>query len=289
MKILDGKKLADKILLNLKKEIKKNNLKLRLAVVSLGKDKVSEVYLKIKERTAKKIGVDFKLYRFEKNIDKKKLSQEIRKIVANKRNSGVIIQLPLPKKFPADDFLNLIPFNKDVDLLSFESLGKFYQGISEILPPTVSAVSKLFREYRINLKGKNIVLLGSGRLVGKPLAVYFINQGATVLVLNKETKKVSDFTKKADILISGTGQPGLVKGKMIKKGETYVSLEAVKWSGHLSSPVSGEIIDVNEELFDEPSLINRDPYGSWIMKVKMSNPEELKELLNAKQIEEVIG
>ena len=237
MKILDGKKLADKILLNLKKEIKKNNLKLRLAVVSLGKDKVSEVYLKIKERTAKKIGVDFKLYRFEKNINKKELTQEIRKIVANKRNSGVIIQLPLPKKFSADDFLNLIPFNKDVDLLSFESLGKFYQGISEILPPTVSAVSKLFREYRINLKGKNIVLLGSGRLVGKPLAVYFINQGATVLVLNKETNKVSDFTKKADILISGTGQPGLVKGKMIKKGAIVIDV-GTKW---LNGKVRGDV------------------------------------------------
>jgi len=237
MKILDGKKLADRILLNLKKEIKKNNLKLRLTVVSLGKDKVSEVYLKIKERTAKKIGVDFKLYHFEKNIDKKELTQEIKKIVANKRNSGVIIQLPLPKKFLADDFLNLIPFNKDVDLLSFEGLGRFYQGISEILPPTVSAISKLFEEYQINLKGKNIVLLGRGRLVGKPLAVYFINQGATVLVLNKETKKISDFTKKADILISGTGQPGLVKGKMIKKGAIVIDVGA-KW---LNGKIRGDV------------------------------------------------
>jgi len=73
------------------------------------------------------------------------------------------------------------------------------------------------------------------------------------------------------------------KGKKIKQGETYVSLEAVKWSGHLSSPVSGEIVEVNEKLFDEPSLINRDPYGCWIMKVKMSNKEELKMLMNAKE------
>ncbi|MEM5871321.1 MAG: glycine cleavage system protein GcvH [Candidatus Aenigmatarchaeota archaeon] len=75
------------------------------------------------------------------------------------------------------------------------------------------------------------------------------------------------------------------KGRKIKKGETYVSLEAVKWSGHLSSPVSGEVIDVNEKLFDEPSLINKDPYGSWIMKVKISDKSELKSLMKAKEIE----
>ncbi|MEM7816009.1 MAG: glycine cleavage system protein GcvH [Candidatus Aenigmatarchaeota archaeon] len=74
-------------------------------------------------------------------------------------------------------------------------------------------------------------------------------------------------------------------GKKIKSGETYVSLEAVKWSGHLSSPVSGEIIEVNEKLFDEPSRINKDPYGSWIMKVRMSNPTEAKSLMKAKEAE----
>lgn len=76
------------------------------------------------------------------------------------------------------------------------------------------------------------------------------------------------------------------KGKKINKGETYVSLEAVKWSGHLSSPVSGEIVDVNEGLFDEPSKINKDPYGSWIMKVKLSKPDEEKELMGSKECEE---
>ena len=74
------------------------------------------------------------------------------------------------------------------------------------------------------------------------------------------------------------------KGEQILKGSTYVSLESVKWSGHLQSPVSGEIIDVNEALFDEPSKINKDPYGSWIMKVKLSNKDELKDLLSAQQI-----
>ena len=76
------------------------------------------------------------------------------------------------------------------------------------------------------------------------------------------------------------------KGKKIKKGESYISLEAVKWSGHLSSPVSGEIIDVNESLFDEPSKINNDPYGSWIMKVEMESSSEIKSLMNAKEASE---
>jgi glycine cleavage system H protein len=96
---------------------------------------------------------------------------------------------------------------------------------------------------------------------------------AIVGVIEPATKKVKEF-----VFVKLPE-----KGKKIKQGETYVSLEAVKWSGHLSSPVSGEIIEVNEKLFDEPSLINKDPYGSWIMKVRMSDKGELKKLMKAKE------
>jgi len=100
------------------------------------------------------------------------------------------------------------------------------------------------------------------------------NGVATVGIIEPAVKKVREF-----VFIKLPK-----KGTTIKKGETYVSLEAVKWSGHLSSPVSGEIIEVNDALFDEPSKINRDPYGSWIMKVRMSKPEEENDLIRADEV-----
>jgi glycine cleavage system H protein len=102
---------------------------------------------------------------------------------------------------------------------------------------------------------------------------------AIVGIIEKAAKKVKEF-----VFIKLPE-----KGKEIKKGEIYVSLEAIKWSGHLSSPISGKIIDVNEELFDEPSKINKDPYGSWIMKVKLKNKDELKELMDNEKAKEYYG
>lgn len=237
MKILDGKKLSEKILQGLKKEIKKANLKLRLAVVQVGKNPVSNVYIESKRKAAEKLGMNFKLYQFDEKIRPDDLKKEIERIVGDPENSGVIIQLPLPKKFLTDEFLNLIPAEKDVDVLSEKSLGKFYQGKLKILPPIVAGILELLRNYKIKLKGKNIVLLGAGRLVGLPLAVQLMREKATISVLNEFTKDTASFTKKADILISGVGKPNLVKGDMVKRGVVVVDAGTTMLKGKLLGDV----------------------------------------------------
>lgn len=235
MKILDGKKLSEEILENLKKDynspnesshspkggrdpIKKRKLKLRLAVIQVGENPVSKIFISQKKKACEKAGINFKLFKFPAKISASKLKKEIEKIVKNLANSGVIIQLPLPKKFFPEEFLNLIPEEKDIDVLSEKSLGKFYQGTLLILPPTVSGISRLLKSYQIKVKGKDVVIVGAGRLVGNPLVLRLLQQEATVSVLNDFTKDIPSFTKKADILISGVGKPDLITGKMVKKG-----------------------------------------------------------------------
>lgn len=237
MQILDGKKVSEKILDNLKKEIKKANLKLRLAVVQVGKNPVSRVYIESKRKAAEKLGMNFKLYQFDEKIRPDDLKKEIERIVGDPENSGVIIQLPLPKGLFPDDYLNLIPEKKDVDVLSEKSLGKFYQGKLKILPPIVAGILELLRSYKIKLKGKNIVLLGAGRLVGLPLAVQLMREKASISVLNEFTKDPVFFTEKADILISGVGKPNLVKGNMVKRGVVIVDAGTTILKGKLLGDV----------------------------------------------------
>lgn len=218
MKILDGKRISQKILTKIRNEVKKRDLKLRLAVILIGENPVSQVFINQKKKASQKTGIDFKLFKFSKETEKQKLEIEIKKIIKNPKNSGIIIQLPLPKKFQPEEFLNLIPANKDVDVLSEKSLGKFFQGTLNILPPTVKGILYLLRDYKISPFGKNVVIIGAGRLVGLPLTLQLLREKATVTVLNEFTKDITFFTKKADILISGVGKPHLICDKMIKKG-----------------------------------------------------------------------
>lgn len=236
-KILDGKKLSEEILARLKKEIKKSNLKLRLAVIQVGKNPVSSVYIERKRKAAEKIGMGFKLYQFEEKISGQSFKKAIGKIVKIPENSGVIIQLPLPKKFLADEFLNLIPAEKDIDVLSEKSLGRYYQGALKILPPIVEGILGLLKSYKIGLKGKNAVVMGAGRLVGLPLIPQLLREKATLSVLNEFTRDAEFFTKKADIVISGVGKPNLIKGNTVKKGVVAVDAGTVMLKGKLFGDV----------------------------------------------------
>jgi len=222
MILLDGKKLSEKILNSLKREIKKSQLDLRLAVVQVGENPVTQIFINQKKKACEKIGLNFKLFKFPAKIGNLELKREIEKIVKNPVNSGVIIQLPLPKKFQPEEFLNLIPEEKDIDVLSEKSLGKFYQGILKVLPPTVQGILYLFKNYKIELRGKNVVIVGAGRLVGFPLAIQLLKTKATVSVLNEFTRDIPFFIKKADILVLGVGWPNLIQGDILKKGVVVI-------------------------------------------------------------------
>jgi len=233
MKLLKGQKIAQTILENLKKEIEASGLRLRLAVVLVGENSVSRVFIRQKEKIADSLGIDFKLFHFSEDVSFSNLKKEIQEICVDPENSGVVIQLPLPPALRKNDqeILNIIPSEKDPDILSENNLGKFYSDTLRALPPVVAAISYLFDNYNINPEEKNVLLVGTGRLVGFPLAVWLLKKEATVSAINKFTKDISFFTQKADIIISGVGKPGLIKGDMIKEGAVIIDAGASSEKG----------------------------------------------------------
>lgn len=237
MKIFNGKKLAEEILENLKKEIKKKKLKLRLIVIQVGKNPVSQIFVNQKKKACKFIDVDFKLYQFKERISVQGLKKKIAKIVNNPNNSGIIIQLPLPKYLDTQKILNTVPQKKDVDVLSESSLGKFYTGTLLILPPTVKGIAYFLEKYGIKVKGKHVVVVGVGRLVGNPLALWLLHEKATVSTINEFTKETSFFTKRADILVTGVGKPNLIRGSMVKEGVIVIDAGCSMEKGKLVGDV----------------------------------------------------
>lgn len=219
--IIDGKKISEKILNRLEEEIKGKQLKLKLAVVLVGDDPASKIYVKKKEEACKRIGIAFALFELSADIEKEELKKEIDSIVNDGEISGVVIQLPLPKKFNAQDILNLIPKEKNAEAIS----------------PVVCALEHILQEYNISLEDKEVVLVGKGLLVGVPVSKW----------LNKQSISFSGIEniKNADIIISGVGQPGLIKKDMIKQGATIIDVggdvdpEVSEKAGYITPLVGG--------------------------------------------------
>jgi len=239
-KLLDGKKLAEKILKGVKRQIKSRRLKLKLAVVLVGDNSVSQVFIRKKKEICEKVGIGFKLYQLEKNISLQGLKNAVEKIAEEKDNSGIVIQLPLPKNFGSDsqEILNIIPPEKDIDCLSQGNLDNFYKGEPLILPPVVGAVSHFLKDYNIPIKGKNIVVIGAGRLVGQPVNKWLLDKKAMVSLVDKFTKNVPSLTKRADIIISGVGKPGLITGEMVKSGVVVIDAGTIVEGNKLKGDIN---------------------------------------------------
>ena len=230
-KILDGKKLANKILDGLKEEAKKLPL-IKLAVILVGKDPASVSFIKQKQKAAWRIGAEFKLYKFNKNISEQKLIKEIEKIIKIKDNTGIVIQLPLPKHIKQQKVLNIIPAKKDVDALSVDN--------SFVESPTVSGIMRILKEYNIKIKGKKVVIIGMGKLVGKPLAKIIKRAGADLITYDIRTKNLKPNTLKADILVSATGCPYLIKEDMVKRGTIVIDAGFAKINNKIIGDVDFE-------------------------------------------------
>lgn len=222
MILLDGKKLAQKMLDILKKEISESKKELRLAAVFVGDNQITKKFLEQKKGAAQDIGLGLRIYDFPETISTNELRGRLAEIVHEEKNTGVIVQLPLPEHINTQYILNAIVPEKDVDVLSARALGNFFVGKSEVLPPVVGAVRAFFDEYGIECRGKHAVVVGAGKLVGKPVAVWLMNEGAAVSVVNEFTKDTSEFTKRGDIIISGAGKPKLITGDMVKEGVVVI-------------------------------------------------------------------
>ncbi|MEK7659430.1 MAG: bifunctional 5,10-methylenetetrahydrofolate dehydrogenase/5,10-methenyltetrahydrofolate cyclohydrolase [Patescibacteria group bacterium] len=253
--IIDGRKIAQKILDEASEKPPNFKKPLRLVGILIGDNTELRKFVELKKKAAEEVGIDFRVYEFPENITNNKLREELNKIAKAKVNHGIIIELPLPKHLNTQYLLNTISEEKDVDVLSEKSQGKFFVGRSKILPPAVEAVKQIFNEYKIDPKGKTAAVFGYGLLVGKLVSHWLINQGATVSIITEYTKEPEKFSKESDIIISGVGpsyakasegKKKLITEDMVKEGAVVIDFGkdvdfdlVSKKAGLITPPIGG--------------------------------------------------
>ncbi len=234
MKIIDGKKIASEIVGELKNKQKPEKF---MAAILVGNDSASENFINQKEKTAKELGIDFRIYRFDKELHNDELREEVRKVAEHGTCGGVIVQLPLPQQINKHYILNVIPRERDVDVISERSIGAFYTGRNPILPPAAGTAEKILAAAGVNLESAAIAVVGLGFLVGRPTSICLMDKAKELILLDK----FSDLSvlKNADVVICGTGQAGLIKPEMLKEGAGVIdfgySLKDGKISGDLDA------------------------------------------------------
>ena len=225
MNKIDGKKIANSIIDEVHKDVQKlrtQGIILKLAVVLVGDNKASLSFIKKKEELSKKVGKEFALFTFPKDIKEEELIDKINEIQSQEDITSIIVQLPLPKQLNKRKVLDTLDPNKDVDCLTSYNLGKLAAGITRVMPPTAGAVMEIIERHKITTKGKHIVVVGKGDLVGKPLSILLTQDSATMTVCNKHTENLAHYTRQADIIITATGVPGLISVEMVKEGVVVI-------------------------------------------------------------------
>ena len=242
MILLDGRKLAQKIIADIKEEIGGMNRHLRLAVVVVGKDPVVQKFIAQKRKIAEQIGIDFRIYPFEEIVPARDLRMRVAEIVHEKKNTGVIIQLPLPPHIGKQHMLNAIIPQKDVDVLSARSIGNVIVGISPIISPVAGAIKALFSEYNIEYAGKRIVIMGAGALVGKPVALWLLREKIGYSIVTEETPNAAELLMQADIVISGIGKLACITGVMLTQGVIAVDAGTSESNGKLAGDFDSDSV-----------------------------------------------
>ena len=225
--ILDGKELAKKIRLNLKEdveELKKNGTLPKLAVIMVGDDSASKIYVKNKSKACEEIGVEFEEYILDSNITMDKLKSLINSLNEKKDIHGILLQSPIPSHLDINEAFRTISPEKDVDGFHPINVGKLALGQDTFVSCTPYGIIKILEEYNIPIQGKHVVILGRSNIVGKPLIQCMLQKNATVTVCHSKTEHIEEYTKQADILIVAIGKPKFVKKDMVKPGATVIDV-----------------------------------------------------------------
>lgn len=226
-KILDGKAFANLLGQNLKEKVKKlkdEGVTPHFCVINIGDDPASKIYVRTKKRRAEKMGIIQDIYQMSADTKQEEALALIDKLNADPAINGLMVQLPAPKQIDADALLERIDPNKDVDGLTPANIGHLWMGNHFVEPATAEGIIALLKHYEIPLEGKNVVIIGRSNIVGKPLAALMLEQNATVTIAHSRTKNLGEITKKADVLVSATGQAFLVKADMVKDGAVVVDV-----------------------------------------------------------------
>lgn len=225
--IIDGRLIAQNIKSDLKKEIE--NLKLKginpgLAVILVGEDNASKIYVKNKKRCCDELGIFSEEFYFPEDTSEKEIIDLIEKLNQDKKINGILVQLPLPSHINQKNITESILPEKDVDAFHSSTIGNLLTNHTKLLPCTPAGIIEIFHRENISLVGKHCVIIGRSNIVGKPLAFMLINEDATVTICHSKTKNLSEICKNADIIICAVGKEKFLNKNMIKKGAVIIDV-----------------------------------------------------------------
>ena len=264
MKIIDGKMLALKVREKLRQEIKQKGLKPRLAVVLVGDNEASQIYVRNKRKAAEDIGLECEVHHLPAESTFEQVADLVKSLNANPKVNGIIVQMPLPQHLNGDKILLLIDERKDVDGFGLHNAGLLMQNQpSAMVAATPKGVLAMLRSTGIQLAGKHAVIIGRSNIVGRPLAALLLNQDCTVTVVHTLTKNIAEITKQADILVAACGCPKLVKASWVKDGAVVIDVGINRIDNHLCGDVDFD------EVAPKAAFISPVPGGVGPMTIAM--------------------
>lgn len=240
MQLINGKEVAKKLRLDIKSEVEKLPSKPGLAVILLGENPASQIYVGKKHKACLEVGFNSYQHKLPDETSEEELLTLINELNKNKNVNGILVQLPIPKHINKNKVINAIDVKKDVDGFSPENIGKLLVGEECLEPCTPKGIMKLLSSYNVNLVGKDVVVIGRSMIVGTPVANMFIQAGSTVTVCHSKTKNLKEKCLNADIIVSAVGKANLITSDMIKEGVVIIDVGMNKVDGKLCGDVDFE-------------------------------------------------
>lgn len=243
--IIDGKKYSEEVLEILKNEIAQHKERFNkvpgLAVIIVGDNPASKIYVKSKIKNCEKIGIYSKEIVLSENITEEELINEIKKLNEDKQINGILVQMPLPSHISEKNVCDAISIRKDVDGFKPESLGKVMLGDEDgFIPCTPQGIIYMIDQLNMDLNGKDVVVVGRSNIVGKPIASLLINKGATVTVCNSKTRDLAGVLKRADLIVIAIGKAKFITKDMVKEGAVVIDVGINRVEGKLYGDVDFE-------------------------------------------------
>jgi len=234
---LKGKEVANHMLEETGKIVEQMERAPHLAIVLVGNDPASEVYVKKKLQKAEAIGVKATLKKMDETTSQDEVLGVVEELNNDPEVDGFIVQAPLPKQIDFTKIVERIKPEKDVDGWTSANMGRMFVGLPALMPATPLGVMKMLEYYDVELSGKNVTVIGRSNVVGKPLALMLLKKNATVTVCHSRTKDLSVHTKNADVVVAAVGKPGLVTGEMIKEGAYVIDVGTTRVDGKIKGDV----------------------------------------------------
>jgi methylenetetrahydrofolate dehydrogenase (NADP+) / methenyltetrahydrofolate cyclohydrolase len=270
-KLLDGKLSSEALLGQVKSEVMRLGTQPCLAIVSIGENPSSQIYMKKKLEACQKTGMKGELIALPAKIPQEEAVRVLQDLNAREDVSGIIVQTPIPSNLDAASIQSVISPYKDADGFGIENLGWLFAGKPKIKPATPAGIMAMLSHYRIPVAGRHAVIVGRSNTVGKPIAQLLLMEDATVTIAHSKTRDLSQITKQADILIAAVGKPKLITSKMVKKGAVVVDvgMNRVLESGKIIEKADGDAgTSAKSKLVGDVDFEGVSKIASWISPVR---------------------